>query len=161
MAEFHRVNINTHGERDIIVTRAFEANRTQLFAALTLPEHLTRWLLGPIGWAMSLCEVDLRPGGKYRFCWSRGSDAHEVAMGGTYVEIDPPYTLIATEQFERLWYPRQALITQTLSKREGKCSLHMTMSYESRDARDLVLKSDMAAGLELSYQKLDNLLPGI
>ncbi len=154
----HRLAVHTSGDRDIIITRNFDAKRTQVFAALTVPEHLKRWLLGPTGWEMYRCDIDLKKGGHYRFCWRRNSDGNELSMGGSYVEIDPPYTLIATEKFEKLWYPGEALITQTLSKRDNKSSLHMTMSYESREARDLVLKSEMATGLEQSYQKLDDLL---
>src|ERR1019366_6698079 len=75
-------------EREIVITRVVDAPRRLVFEAYTNPEHLPHWLLGPQGWTMPVCEVDLRPGGTWHFGW-RKSDGTEMEMRGVYREITP------------------------------------------------------------------------
>jgi uncharacterized protein YndB with AHSA1/START domain len=62
-------NIAAHGDREILITRVFDAPRRLIFDAYTKPDLIKRWLLGPDGWSMPICETDLRAGGKYRYVW--------------------------------------------------------------------------------------------
>src|SRR5207237_4356830 len=75
------VKFTTPTDREIVMTRVFDAPRRLVFEAWTKPEHLPRWLLGPEGWTMPVCEADLRPGGEWHFVW-RKSDGTEVGMRG-------------------------------------------------------------------------------
>lgn len=151
--------ITLPSDREFSLTRAFAAPRRAVFDALTKPELLKRWLLGPPGWSMPVCEIDLRIGGAYRYVWRRDDDGTEMGMGGVYQEISPPDRLIATEKFDQAWYPGEALVTYTLAANEdGTTSLTLTVRYESREARDGVLKSDMETGITASYDRLAELL---
>jgi uncharacterized protein YndB with AHSA1/START domain len=104
-----------------------------------------------------VCEIDLKPGGAYRFVW-RGADGTEMGMRGVYREVVALERFVHTERFDQPWYPGEALITQVLSEQGGKTTLTVTLRYESREARDGVLKSPMEGGVEASYNNLANLL---
>lgn len=128
-----------------------------MFEASTKPELVKRWLLGPPGWAMPVCEIDLRVGGKYRYVW-RHTDGREMGMGGIYNEIARPDRFVHTEKFDTAWYPGEALITTVLAEQSGKTTLTAAMLYESREARDSVLTSGMEDGVAASYDRLEELL---
>jgi len=106
---------------------------------------------------MPVCEVDLRVGGTYRFVW-RGPDGAEMGVRGVYREVVRPERLVHTEKFDEAWYPGESLITTVLAEQGGKTTLTVTMRYESREARDAVLKSPMESGVAQSYDKLAELL---
>ena len=81
-----------------------------------------------------------------------------MGCGGVYREIVPPERLVHTEQFDNPWYPGESLITTVLDEQRGKTTLTATMLYESRDARDGILKSGMESGVAASYDRLAELL---
>ena len=149
--------LTARGEREIVITRIFDAPRDRLFDALTQPELNKRWLLGPPEWSMPVCEVDLKVGGAYRYVW-RHTNGNEMAMGGVYREIARPMRLVHSEKFDQAWYPGEALITTTLVEEGGRTKFTATMLYESREARDGVLKSGMESGVIQSYDRLAELL---
>ena len=151
-------NIVAHGDREIVVIRAFDAPRSLVFDAYTKPELVRRWLLGPDGWSMPVCEIDLRAGGKYRYVWKNDETGHEMGMGGVYREIIPQERIVATEKFDEAWYPGEAVGTIVLTERAGKTTLTQTILYDSRETRDAVLKSPMQSGLAASYDRLENFL---
>jgi uncharacterized protein YndB with AHSA1/START domain len=95
------LRITLPSEREIVMTRVFRAARRLVWDAHTKPELLQRWLLGPDGWSMPICEVDLRVGGRYRWVWRRDEDGTEMASGGVFKEIVAPERLVSTEQFEQ------------------------------------------------------------
>ena len=152
------LKLTTHGDREIVITRAFDAPRKLVFDAFTKPELVKRWLLGPDGWSMPVCEIDLKVGGKYRYVWRRDKDGTEMGMGGVYREIVAPERLVATERFDQAWYPGEAVGTFVLAEQGGKTTLTQTILYESREARDAVLKSQMEKGVVASYDRLAKLL---
>jgi uncharacterized protein YndB with AHSA1/START domain len=152
------LQIKANGDREIVMTRVFDAPRKLIFDAFTKPELLKQWLLGPPGWSMPVCEIDLRVGGRYRYVWRRDSDGTEMGCGGVYREIVPPERLVHTEQFDNPWYPGESLITTVLDEQQGKTTLTATMLYESRAARDGILKSGMESGVAASYDRLAELL---
>jgi uncharacterized protein YndB with AHSA1/START domain len=151
-------NITAHGDREIVVTRVFDAPRRLVFDAYTKPELVKRWLLGPEGWSMPVCEIDLREGGRYRYVWRNDADGQEMGMGGIYREVVPPGRVVATEKFDEAWYPGEALDTITLTEQEGKTTLRQTILYNSRETRDAVLKSPMQYGMAASYDRLEGAL---
>jgi uncharacterized protein YndB with AHSA1/START domain len=149
--------LSTPTDREIALTRVFDAPPERVFDALTRPDLLVRWH-GPRGWSLAVCEVDPRPRGAYRFVWRRGADGAEMAMRGVYRDIARPERLVHTERFDRPWYPGEAVITTGLAETGGKTTLTATLRYESRAARDLVLGSRMEDGAAEAYDKLAELL---
>ena len=160
MTNAKTLQVTAQGDREIVMTRVFDAPRRRVFDAHTKSELAKRWLLGPPGWSMPVCEIDLRVGGKYRYVWRRDSDGKEMSMGGVFREIVPPERLVATERFDDPWYPGEALDTLVLVEQGGKTTLTQTMLLTSREARDAVLKSGMEKGVEASYDRLEEMLVG-
>jgi uncharacterized protein YndB with AHSA1/START domain len=154
-------NITAHGDREIVVTRVFDAPRRLVFDAYTKPALVKRWLLGPDGWSMPVCEIDLRAGGKYRYVWKNEADGREMGMGGIYREVVVPERIVATEIFDEAWYPGEAVDTMVLVERDGKTTLTQTILYNSRETRDAVLKSPMQTGMAASYDRLEKVLPSL
>lgn len=152
------LKLTTRGDREIVMTRDFNAPRTLVFDAFTKPELLKQWLLGPPGWTMLVCEIDLRVGGAYRYVWRQSSDGREMGMGGIYREISAPERVVATEKFDEAWYPGEAVGTLVLVEQGGKTTVTQTVLYQSREARDAVLKSGMEKGVTASYDRLDAVL---
>ncbi len=150
--------VAARGEREIVIERTFAAPRRQVFEAFTRPELIRRWLAGPPGWSMPVCEFDLRAGGSYRYLWRNDTDGSEMGSRRTFREVVPPERYVGTERFDRPWYPGEALGTFEFAERDGKTTLTVTMLYESREARDGVLASSMQQGLAASYERLDALL---
>jgi len=109
------LKLTTRGDREIVMTREFDAPRRLVFDALTKPELVKQWLLGPPGWSMPVCEIDLRVGGTYRYVW-RHTDGKEMGMGGVYREIVPQERVVCSELFDEPWYPGEALVTTTLAE---------------------------------------------
>jgi uncharacterized protein YndB with AHSA1/START domain len=159
------LKLTTSGDREIVMTRVFDAPRRLVFDAFTKPELVKQWLLGPPGWSMPVCEIDLKVGGTYRYVW-RKAGGQEMGMGGVYREIAVPERLVATERFDEAWYPGESVGTLVLSEQGGKTMITQTVLYQSREARDAVLKSGMESGIAASYDRLAELLallgtPGI
>lgn len=154
------LQVTPSDDRTIAMTRVFDAPRALVFDALTKPELITRWLLGPPGWSMPVCEVDLKVGGAFRYVWRRESDGSEMAMRGVYREITPPERIVHEESFDQAWYPGAALVTTTLTERSGTTTMVVNIHYDSREARDVVLRSPMEEGAEQSYDRLSSLLAG-
>src|SRR5882724_8416738 len=119
------LQISTPSDRELAMTRVFDAPRRLVFDALTKPELVKRWLLGPPGWTMPVCEIDLKVGGAYRYVW-RNTKGKEMGMGGVYREIVPQERLVCTELFDEAWYPGESLTTTTLVERAGRTTLTST-----------------------------------
>jgi uncharacterized protein YndB with AHSA1/START domain len=151
------LQVTTPSAREIVMTRVFDAPRELVFAALTKPELLTRWLGVRNGWTMTVCEVDLKVGGAYRYEW-RGPDGAELALGGVFREIVAPERIVATEKFDDPWDQGEALDTMVLVEEDGKTTLTTTVLAPSQEARDAVLESGMTRGVAESYDMLDEVL---
>lgn len=152
-----KLQITTPSDREIAMTRAFDAPRDMVFDAWTKPELIKRWLGVFGGWKFVVCEVDLKVGGKYRYVW-RGPGGEELAMGGVYREIVRPERLVCTEKFDEPWYPGDAVDTTVFVEKGGKTTVTTTVLYASKEARDGVLKSPMEGGVAQSYDKLAEVL---
>ena len=159
MTNIGLLEVPTPSDREIAMTRVFDAPARLVFDAWTKPELIKRWLGVRAGWTMAVCEVDLRVGGAYRFVW-RSPDM-TMGMGGLYREVVPPTRLVSTEKFDESWYEGEALDTMVLVEREGKTTVTTTVRYVSREVRDAVIKSGMASGVAESYDKLAELLPSL
>ena len=153
------LKVETRGDREIVMTRIFDAPRDLVFKALTTPALLKRWF-GPHGWTLTECEVDLRVGGAWRF-FSHGPGGRTMGMRGVYREIARPERIQYTESFDEFVQHGSALITTTLVEQNGKTTLTTTMLYASRESRDAVLKSGMERGVAAGYDRLDDIFASI
>jgi uncharacterized protein YndB with AHSA1/START domain len=151
------LKVTTPTDRELVMTRAFNASRGMVFDALTKPDLLQRWLLGPPGWTMPVCEIDLRVGGKYRYVW-QNADGRKMGMGGTFQEIVRPSRVVATEAYEDYWTGGETLVTTELVETRGTTTLRMTVRYASQEARDAAIKMGATKGVEASYDRLEQLL---
>ena len=151
------LQITTPGDRDIRITRNFDAPRQLVWDAYTRPELLKRWLGAMPGWSWAVCEMDVRVGGRYRWVW-RGPDGAEMGLGGEYKEVVPAERLVTTERYDQVWYPGEATGTVEFTERDGRTTLVTTLRYDSKAARDAVLQSGATGGMEAGYTALDTLL---
>lgn len=150
------MTIGADGERDVLITRRFDAPRRLVYEAHTKPELLKRWLRPP-GWQLAVCEIDLRVGGKYRYVWHADS-GEKMGMGGVYREIVAPEKVVATERFDDAWYPGEAIVSNTFEDKGGWTLLSLRITYESAAARDVAMRSPMESGLAAGYDRLEEML---
>jgi uncharacterized protein YndB with AHSA1/START domain len=146
----YKLTLAAPSAREIVMTRAFDAPREAVFDAWTKPAHLARWF-GPHGWTLAVCEVDLRPGGAWRFV-PRGPEGTEMGMRGVYREIKAPERLVYTESFDD--YPGETLNTITFSEENGTTTTTCRVLYATGAARDAVLKTRMKEGVSESFDRL-------
>jgi len=152
-----RLTVTAPSPHEIVLTRAFAHPRRRVFAALTQPDLLVRWH-GARGWHLVVCEVDLRPGGAWRFV-SEGPGGEAMGMSGEYLEVDPPGRLVHTEAFDG-WDEGHAVVTTDLVERDGRTTMTATVRYPSQRLRDAVLATNMARGAGESYDRLAAILAG-
>jgi uncharacterized protein YndB with AHSA1/START domain len=151
------LTVTTPTDREIVMTRVFDAPRHLVFDAFTKPELLKRWF-GPRGWSLVVCEVDLKVGGTFRFVL-RGPDGRDMGMRGVYREIVAPERSVHVESFDD--YPGESQVTTVLVEQGGKTTLTATVLYPSREIRDMVAKSGMEHGAAESYDKLAELFESV
>ncbi len=149
--------IATPTDREIEIVRDFAAPRQLVFDAFTQPELVRRWLLGPPGWTMPVCEIDLRVGGAYRYVWHKDG-VPDMGMGGHFRQVESPVIIVATEKFDDSWYPGEALTTTTFTESNGVTKTTITVLYESKQARDTARASGMEHGMAAGYNRLEQLL---
>jgi len=152
------LEIATPTEREVVLTRVFDAPRNLVFEALTKPDLLRRWY-GLPGWSMVVCEVDFKVGGAFRFV-SRRQDGKDVGQRGVYRKIVPPERIVNTEWWED-WNPGECLVTTVLTEQGGKTTFTSTTLYPSQDVRDTILNSGLKPGASSLFDKLAELLASI
>lgn len=148
------LTVTTPTDREVAMTRVFDAPRRLVFEAFTEPELLKRWF-GPRGWRLVVCEIDLRVGGGFRFVL-RDPGGKEMGMRGVYREITPPERSVHVESFDG--YPGESVVTGVFVEEGGKTKFTATVLYPSKEVRDAVLQMGMEHGAAESYDKLAALL---
>ena len=146
----------TPSDREIVLTRLFDAPRHLVFEAMTKPEHIRRW------WgilddqhSVPVCEIDLRPGGAWRFV-GRGPKG-EYGFHGVYREIAPPDRVVFTEIYDP--FPDVvSVVTSIFTEENGKTRLTVTCLYPSVEVRDMVLQTGMTRGAGISYDRLEEVV---
>jgi uncharacterized protein YndB with AHSA1/START domain len=154
----HTLKLTTPSEREIVMTREFDAPRHLVFAAWTKPELLRRWHGVFGGWSMEICEFEARPGGSYQFVW-QGSEGQRMRMSGVVREIVAPERIVATERFND--NTEEILSTLELVERGGKTSLTNTVLCPTREIRDAILRTPMEKGVGAGYDALDGVLTSL
>ncbi len=147
--------VTTPTDTQVVIERVVAAPKGIVFDAYTNPKHLQKWLLGPEGWTMPICEMDLRPGGKWRYVW-RKADGIEMQMGGLVKEVVPGEKIVTTERWGPDW--PETINSVTLTESGGFTTIALTITYPSREARDAALKTGMTEGMNPSFARLDRLL---
>ena len=147
----------TPGDREILIERHFDAPRALVWRALVEPALVRRWLLGPPGWSMPVCEIDLRVGGAMRFVWAH-DDGRSMGMTSIFREIVVDDRMVATEKFDEDWTGGETVVTQSLHEADDGTTLRTHILYSSQGARDGAKMSGMAGGMEAGYVRLDALL---
>jgi uncharacterized protein YndB with AHSA1/START domain len=148
-------------DREVRVTRQFDAKRETVYRAHTEPELVKKWMLGPPGWAMPVCEMDVRPGGKYRWRWRSDSDQQEFGFHGTFQEVEKPARLVHDEYYDpgdvggAMPTGKPAVVTLELTETGGVTTLTCTIQFESKEARDAAVSTGMTDGMEMGYARLD------
>jgi uncharacterized protein YndB with AHSA1/START domain len=159
MMDARSLKVTTPSDREVVMTRVFDAPRELVYEAMSRPELIRRWLFGPPGWEMTVCEDDLRVGGTFRWAW-RGPDGAEMAMHGVYREVNPPERVVRTEAFD-FGCPSQMgeqVATLALTEQGGRTLLTLTVLYPSKEARDGAIASGMEKGVAAGYDRLDEML---
>ena len=147
--------LTTPSDREVAMTRVFDAPRELVFEAWTSPAHVPHWLLGPEGWEMPICEIDLRPGGSWRYVW-RKADGTEMEMDGDFNEVAPPERIVNTERWGGDW--PETVNTVTFAKEDGRTTVTITVLYPSQEARDAAIDTGMVDGANESFARLDERL---
>jgi len=150
------VTITHPADNAVTVSRSFDAPADLVFACHTKPQLVQRWQLGPPGWTMPICEIDLRVGGTYRYIWRSEAEGSEFGFTGRYREIVVPTLIVHTEGM--IGTPGEAVVTTSFEEHAGRTTLTLTMTFESREVRDQVLLTGMTDGMAQSYDRLDELL---
>jgi uncharacterized protein YndB with AHSA1/START domain len=155
MAVGNKLQVTTPSDREIVMTRTFDAPRDLVFEAHSSCEHMSRWW-GPRKYEVSSCDIDFRPGGRWRVV-HRGPDGEEYAFRGEYREIVRPERITWTFEFEG--FPGNVSVeTMTLEEHDGKTTFTATSLYDSVDARDAMLQSGMEEGAQETMERLDEYL---
>jgi uncharacterized protein YndB with AHSA1/START domain len=165
------VQVSTPNDREVVVTREFDATAQLVWDAHTKPELLKQWLLGPPGWSMPYCAVDLRVGGKYRYVWRNDENGAEFGSYGEHLEVTPVERIVTTERMDGLdgqpidhERPVEAgepsVNTLTLAERNGRTTLTIAQVFPSKEIRDMAVGSGMTDGMAISYDNLDAVLDG-
>ena len=145
----------TPSDREVLLTRVVSAPRRLVFAAWTEPRHLQRWLTGPEGWTMPVCEIDLRPGGRWRYVYRKASGT-EMTLTGSVLEVAPPERLVTTESWGPEW--PETVNTLVLTESEGRTTIALTITYVSKEARDAALATGAMDGMNRAFELLEVLL---
>lgn len=152
------LTLEPSGETDVVILRRFDAPRDLVFEAFTDEELIPKWMLGPEGWTMPLCEVDLRPGGGYQHVWRKEGEP-DLVLNATFDEVHPPERLVSRERFGDDWTQGETVVTTEFEAQEdGGTLIRMTVRFSSRDARDAATRTGMATGMEAGYERLDGVL---
>jgi uncharacterized protein YndB with AHSA1/START domain len=151
------LKITTPSDREIVVSREFDATPDLVWLCYVKPELLRRWY-GLPDWKMTVCEIDLRVGGKWRFV-TVSPDGYEMGSQGIYTEILPPERFVSTEYYDDDWTQGGSTNTVAFTPLAGGRTLvTTTVMYSSREARDGALATPMATGMEIGFSRLDDLL---
>jgi uncharacterized protein YndB with AHSA1/START domain len=159
MSRAETFRLSRSNECELLIERVFAAKVDRVFDAFTRPDLVRRWLLGPPGWTMPVCEIDLRVGGAYRYVWSK-SGIPDMGMGGIYQSLTPGRMIIASEKFDEAWYPGEAIVTTSFIEQSDLTQVSMRVRYESSEACDLASSSGMEQGMAAGFDRLAQLLAG-
>ena len=148
-------------DREVRVTRQFNAPRQLVYDAHTKSELLPKWLGYP-GWDMPVREMDVRVGGRYRWVWKNQEDGKQFGFFGTFTEVDAPARLAHEQYYDpgdiggAMDAADPCVVSLDLTEANGVTTLVCTMKLASKEARDGAVSTGMTDGMEFSYARLDD-----
>jgi uncharacterized protein YndB with AHSA1/START domain len=153
--------VERRSDRELVVTRTFNAPARIVFDAWTKPELLERWW-APRSFGVTLfrCEIDARVGGRYRFEFGR-DPKQAMVFSGTFREVTPPTRLVWTQLYEQMPFAGEAVITGTLQERDGKTDMVLHQLFPSKEALDGAIASGMEKGMRVTYEQLEELVSSL
>jgi uncharacterized protein YndB with AHSA1/START domain len=150
-----RTQFATPTDTTVTITRVLHAPRRLVYEAWTNPEHLPKWLLGPPGWTMPVCEIDLRVGGRWHYVW-RNAGGTEMDMTGVFREVKAPERLVCTERWGPEW--PETVNTVTFTESAGRTTVVISILYPGKAARDAAMQTGMKDGMDMTCTRLEELL---
>ncbi|MDP3493212.1 MAG: SRPBCC family protein [Hyphomonadaceae bacterium] len=159
----NKAQVSLPSDTEVRVTRDFKAPRTLVWQAHTDPKLIVRWMLGPPGWSMPVCEMDVRSGGKYRWRWRSNEGGQEFGFFGQFLEVDAPARMKHEENFDpgdvggSMDISQPAIIRTAFTEKNGVTSLEMVMKFPSKEIRDAAVSTGMTDGMEMGYERLDQM----
>lgn len=154
----NKLELTLPSDREIRITRRFDAPRPLVWECHTKPELVRLWLLGPPGWEMPVCRIDARVGGGYRYEWEDKARGMKMGLSGTFTELVEPERMASREKFDDDWTGGEAQSSQVFTEAGRRTTVVMTVLYASKEARDGAAASGMADGMEMGYARLDEVL---
>jgi uncharacterized protein YndB with AHSA1/START domain len=156
---------STPSDTEVLVKRSFDAPASLVWRAYTEPDLMRRWLLGPPGWSMPICEMDVRVGGKYRWRWRGDDDGKQFGFSGEFLEVTPHSKLVHSQYYDAgdlgdSMGKEPAVVTVTLKEANGITNVATTIKFASKEDRDAAFSTGMTDGMEMGYQRLDKVLAG-
>lgn len=145
------------GERQLLITRAFAAPPEAVFQAHCDADLIRQWVLGPPGWQMTTCIHHAAPGGAIELAWVHPTEGG-FRMTGRFLEVTPPTRIVHIEQMHLPDPAPETLVETTFTTTPTGTTLTMLMTFADAATRDAMLANNMAAGMESSYARLDDLL---
>jgi uncharacterized protein YndB with AHSA1/START domain len=156
-AKTNQLTVTLPSDTEIKLVREFDAPRKLVWEASTKPELVKQWW-GPRGSELTVCEIDLRPGGAWRFV-SRDADGNEHPFTGVYREIVAPERIVQTWKYDVPPFNEfESVETMTLSERDGRTTLTTMVLHQSKEARDGHVGSGMEKGAAETMDRLEELL---
>lgn len=160
--DLSRAQVTLPNDQAVQVRRLFKAPLELVHRAYMTPELLKRWLLGPPGWTMTVCEMDTRVGGQYRWRWRNSENGQEFGFTGVFREVLAGHRYVHTQVYDPGTVGGEmggeAIITLEFEERDGCTIITSTMDFGSSEARTAATSTGMTEGMEMSYQLLDGLL---
>lgn len=157
------IEVSQPSDREVRVVRTFKAPRQLVWDAHTKPELVRKWMLGPPGWTMPVCEMDVRVGGAYRWRWRSEADGKEFGFFGNFTDVAQPSRLAHTQTYDpgdvggAMPAGDPALISTDFAENDGVTTLTLTMHFSSKEARDGAVSTGMTDGMEIGYARLDSM----
>ena len=155
------IEVTQPSDREVRVIRKFKAPRNLVWDAHTKPELIQKWMLGPPGWSMPVCEMDVRVGGAYRWRWRNDADGKEFGFFGDFTEVAKPSNLAHTQTYDpgdvggSMDGGEPAIISTVFTEANGETTLTLTMLFSSKAVRDGAVATGMTDGMEIGYERLD------
>ena len=159
MLDAPALRVTTSGDRRIVMSRDFSAPRPLVSDAWTKPHQLKRWY-GADGWTLTVCEIDPRPGGAWRYV-SRGPGGATMTQRGAFREFVPPERIVATQTFDPPFGAAESLVTTRFDVRGAGTTVTVTVDYPTAAARAGALRTPMRRGVAQGYARLDALLAAL
>ena len=157
-----KAEVTFPGDAEVRVTRQFFAPRAVVYRAYTEPDLMKRWLLGPPGWSMPVCEMDLEVGGKFRWRWRNDEDGKEFGFYGEFLDIRDDARIVHSQHYDSGDVGGEMgegiTVRVTFDERDGVTTVTTSLEFKSEEDRDAAVATGMTDGMEMSYKLLDTLL---